>query len=140
MSEFNVIEGASCVIEIGAITELAAHLEEHPAVLFDSIKDFPKGYRILTNFISNRTRERLISSHLVAAAFTCLIVVGLLLFISAARDISTVVLLATGPTRTLSLLMLDYTAGAELERATVVAAMIVVLVVVAALTACFLRG
>jgi iron(III) transport system permease protein len=70
----------------------------------------------------------------------CLIVVGLLEFISSARNISTVVLLATGQTRTLSLLMLDFTAGAELERATVVAAMIVALVVVAALLARWLGG
>ena len=60
LGELKVIEGASCNIEIGAITELAAHLEEHPAVLFDSIKEFPKGYRIFTNFMSNRVRERLI--------------------------------------------------------------------------------
>lgn len=70
----------------------------------------------------------------------CVIVVGLLEFISAARNISTVVLLATGQTRTMSLLMLDFTAGAELERATVVAVMIVALVVVAALVARFLGG
>lgn len=70
----------------------------------------------------------------------CLIIVGLLEFISAARNISTVVLLATGQTRTLSLLMLDFTAGAELERATVVAALIVALVVLAALTARSLGG
>ena len=41
----------------------------------------------------------------------CLIVVGLLEFITSARNISTVVLLATGQTRTLALLMLDFTAG-----------------------------
>ena len=70
----------------------------------------------------------------------CLIVVGLLEFISAARNISTVVLLATGQTRTLSLLMLDFTAGAELERATVVAVMIVMLVVAAGLVARGLGG
>ncbi|HWO41845.1 MAG TPA: iron ABC transporter permease [Candidatus Eisenbacteria bacterium] len=70
----------------------------------------------------------------------CLIVVGLLEFISAARNISTVVLLATGQTRTLSLLMLDFTAGAELEKATVVATMIVVLVVTGALAARALGG
>ncbi len=70
----------------------------------------------------------------------CVIVVGLLEFISAARNISTVVLLATGQTRTLSLLMLDFTAGAELERATVVAAIIVILVVAGALAARFLGG
>jgi iron(III) transport system permease protein len=70
----------------------------------------------------------------------CLIVVGLLEFISAARNISTVVLLATGQTRTLSLLMLDFSAGAELERATVVATIIVAIVVVAALGARSLGG
>jgi iron(III) transport system permease protein len=70
----------------------------------------------------------------------CLIVVGLLEFISAARNISTVVLLATGQTRTLSLLMLDFAAGAELERATVVAATIVLLVVGGALAAKSLGG
>ena len=70
----------------------------------------------------------------------CLIIVGLVTFISAARDIGTVVLLATGKTRTLALLMLDYTAGAELERATVVACMIVLMVVAGALLARALGG
>ena len=70
----------------------------------------------------------------------CLIVVGLLEFISAARNISTVVLLATGQTRPLSLLMLDYAAGAEMERATVVAMIIVGIVVLAALGARSLGG
>ncbi len=62
-----------------------------------------------------------------------LITVALIGFISASRDISTVVLLGTGKSRTLSLLMLDFTAGAEFEKATVVAVIIVVLVVAAAL-------
>lgn len=64
-----------------------------------------------------------------------LITVGLVGFISAARDISTVVLLGSGRSRTLSLLMLDFAAGAEFEKATVVAVIIVGLVVVAALLA-----
>jgi iron(III) transport system permease protein len=70
----------------------------------------------------------------------CLIVVGLLEFIASARNISTVVLLATGKTRTLALLMLDYTAGAELEKATVVGAMIVLMVIAAAIIARGLGG
>ena len=70
----------------------------------------------------------------------CLIVVGLLEFIASARNISTVVLLATGKTRTMALLMLDYTAGAELEKATVVGAMIVLMVVTAAIIARILGG
>jgi iron(III) transport system permease protein len=69
-----------------------------------------------------------------------LITVGLVGFISAARDISTVVLLGSGKSRTLSLLMLDFAAGAEFEKATVVAVMVVGLVVVAALVARVLGG
>ena len=69
-----------------------------------------------------------------------LITVGLVGFISAARDISTVVLLGSGQSRTLSLLMLDFAAGAEFEKATVVAVIIVGLVVGAALFARALGG
>ena len=69
-----------------------------------------------------------------------LITVGLVGFISAARDISTVVLLGSGQSRTLSLLMLDFAAGAEFEKATVVAVIIVALVVGAALFARALGG
>lgn len=69
-----------------------------------------------------------------------MITVGLVGFISAARDISTVVLLGSGKSRTLSLLMLDFAAGAEFEKATVVAVIIVALVVGAALIARALGG
>jgi len=73
-------------------------------------------------------------------AMPALITVGLIGFISAARDISTVVLLGSGRSRTLSLLMLDFAAGAEFEKATVVAVIIVGLVVGAALIARSLGG
>ncbi len=73
-------------------------------------------------------------------AMPALITVGLVGFISAARDISTVVLLGSGKSRTLSLLMLDFAAGAEFEKATVVAVIIVALVVGAALFARALGG
>lgn len=72
--------------------------------------------------------------------FPALLTVGLVVFISAARDISTVVLLATGQTRTLSILMLDFATEAEFEKATVVAVIIVVLVSVAAFAARALGG
>ena len=68
-----------------------------------------------------------------------LITVGLVGFISAARDISTVSL-GSGKSRTLSLFMLDFAAGAEFEKATVVAVIIVGLVVGAALFARALGG
>ena len=73
-------------------------------------------------------------------AMPALITVGLVGFISSARDISTVVLLGSGKSRTLSLLMLDFAAGAEFEKATVVAVIIVALVVGAALVARVLGG
>jgi len=77
---------------------------------------------------------------IVPLTMPALITVGLVGFISAARDISTVVLLGSGKSRTLSLLMLDFAAGAEFEKATVVAVVIVGLVVGAALFARALGG
>ena len=58
--QIKVIEGASCDLEIGGVTQIAAESPKCPALLFDSIKGFPKGYRVLTNVISNRHRERLV--------------------------------------------------------------------------------
>ena len=72
--------------------------------------------------------------------FPALVTVGLVGFISAARDIGTVILLGSGRSRTLSLLMLDFAAGAEFEKATVVAVMVVLLVVAAALLARIFGG
>jgi UbiD family decarboxylase len=43
------IDGADPVFEIGGITEIAAGLPECPALLFDDIKNHPRGFRIFTN-------------------------------------------------------------------------------------------
>ena len=59
-NEIRVLEGVSCNLEIGAITELATNLENRPAILFDAIEGFPRGYRVMTNIVSNRMRERLV--------------------------------------------------------------------------------
>src|SRR3972149_10902161 len=48
--------------------------------------------------------------------FPALMTVALVGFISAARDLSTVVLLGAGKARPLSLMMLDLAAGAEFEK------------------------
>jgi iron(III) transport system permease protein len=70
-----------------------------------------------------------------------LVVVGLLVFNSAARDISTVVLLGTGESRTLSLLMLEWAVGAgAMEKATVVGAIIVLIVGVTSIIARTIEG
>lgn len=57
-----------------------------------------------------------------------LIAVGLIVFISAVRDIPTVIFLSTYQSRTLSLLMLDYIAGANMEKAAVLGLFIVFLI------------
>lgn len=56
------------------------------------------------------------------------IAVGIVVLMSAIRDIATVIFLATSSTRTTSLLMLDYMAEANMERAAVVAVVIVGLI------------
>jgi len=54
--------------------------------------------------------------------------VAIIVFISAARDIPTVIFLSTHDTRTLSLLMLDYIADANKEKAAVLGVFIVLLI------------
>ena len=63
------------------------------------------------------------------------IVVGLLGFISAARDISTIVLLGSSQSRTMALLALDYAFGRQFERGAVVAFLTSLVVIVIALIA-----
>jgi UbiD family decarboxylase len=43
------IDGADPVCEIGGVTEVAAGLPECPALLFDNIKGYPRGFRVFTN-------------------------------------------------------------------------------------------
>src|SRR5437773_12507675 len=60
LAQLTVTEGASCDLEIGAITEMATFRPNSPAVLFDSIRGYKKGFRILTNFLAHKSRQRLI--------------------------------------------------------------------------------
>ena len=55
MGQLRRLEGADWNVEIGAITECVGD-KEGPALLFDGIKDYGKGLRILTNVF--RTHER----------------------------------------------------------------------------------
>ncbi len=54
LSEVRGIEGATLEEEIGMVTELLHHSDPAPAALFDRIKGYPKGYRILTNFFGGK--------------------------------------------------------------------------------------
>src|SRR5712675_2599716 len=53
------IEGADPRFEIGGITEVAAGRPDGPALLFDGIKGFARGFRIFTNAVSNPQRAAL---------------------------------------------------------------------------------
>ena len=68
------------------------------------------------------------------------IVVGLVCFMSAARDISTVVLLGSAQSRTMALLALDYAFGGQFERGSVVAFMTSIIVIVTAMLARMVGG
>src|SRR5215468_550413 len=47
------IEGADPQYEIGAITEVAAGMAACPALLFDRIKGYPLGFRIVSNAVTS---------------------------------------------------------------------------------------
>src|SRR4029077_11086026 len=53
------VDGANPQFEIGAITEVAAGRPGGPALLFDDIKGFPRGFRILTNAVTSAPRAAL---------------------------------------------------------------------------------
>ncbi|MFQ5849109.1 MAG: UbiD family decarboxylase [Candidatus Binatia bacterium] len=56
VGEVKSLKGCDWNLEIGAVTELVHHREDGPAVFFDEIKDYPKGYRVLSNSLSSRRR------------------------------------------------------------------------------------
>jgi UbiD family decarboxylase len=53
------IEGVDPLHELGAVTEVAAGLPECPALLFDAIKGFSRGYRVFTNATVSAQRAAL---------------------------------------------------------------------------------
>ena len=57
MGELKNINGADWDIEIGAITEMGHHRgEQSHALLFDNIKGYPQGYRVLSNSLNTTKR------------------------------------------------------------------------------------
>src|SRR5215470_734029 len=47
------ISGADPRFELGGITEVAAGRPDCPALLFDNIQGFPRGFRVFTNATTN---------------------------------------------------------------------------------------
>ncbi len=56
MGECQVVEGANWEEEIGLLTEVAAITPGTPLLLFDSIKGYPKGYRVASNVFTSLRR------------------------------------------------------------------------------------
>ena len=52
------ISGADPRFELGGITEVAAGQPDCPALLFDDIKGYAKGFRVFTNATTNPQRAR----------------------------------------------------------------------------------
>ncbi len=59
LGEYKLIEGADWNLEIGLITEWQSYLPNSPLLLFDNIKGYPPGYRVVTNLFSSPRRTAL---------------------------------------------------------------------------------
>jgi len=49
IGELKHVQGASCELEIGTLTDLVCHSKRRDAVLFENIPTYPPGYRVLVN-------------------------------------------------------------------------------------------
>ncbi len=56
LGELKRVEDADWNLEMGAITEVAASSPACPMLLFDKIKDYPAGYRVVTNLLHTEKR------------------------------------------------------------------------------------
>lgn len=57
--ELRTVTGADWDREIGAISEIFAERSNSPALLFEDVKDSPKGFRVLSNILFTPHREAL---------------------------------------------------------------------------------
>src|SRR5919106_4373675 len=56
LGELREVRGADWNLELGAISELNVKKDAPPALLFDEIKGYPKGWRVLTCSTSSPAR------------------------------------------------------------------------------------
>src|SRR5262249_52921630 len=60
MGHLKVVEGADGELEIGALTGMIGARKNCPVLLFDAIKGYPRGMRLMTNMLNNADRQKLI--------------------------------------------------------------------------------
>lgn len=51
LGELRIVNGADWDLELGAITEVAARASKPKVVLFDNIKGYPRGFRVIVNAV-----------------------------------------------------------------------------------------
>ena len=56
LGELQVVKGADWNLEVGCISEINYQRRPNPAQLFDEIKGYPKGFRILTASMGSTRR------------------------------------------------------------------------------------
>src|SRR5499433_4600914 len=54
--QLKIVEGADVDLDIGALAEVSGSGAEPPALLFDKIKGYPDGYRVLINMFQTQRR------------------------------------------------------------------------------------
>jgi UbiD family decarboxylase len=57
LGELRVVSGVDWESGIGEATEMLDHAEDSPAVLFDDVPGYPKGFRVLVNASGNPARQ-----------------------------------------------------------------------------------
>jgi UbiD family decarboxylase len=60
LGESKLIEGADWNLEIGAITELQWEIKDSPFLVFDKIKGYKSGYRVVSNLFSTFKRSAMV--------------------------------------------------------------------------------
>ena len=60
LGQLKVIEGADGELEIGALTGMIGARRDCPVLVFDVIKGYPRGMRLMTNMLNNAERQKII--------------------------------------------------------------------------------
>ena len=72
LGEIRTIDGADWDLEIGGVADIVNERGSSPAVLFDAVKGYPKGHRVLVNSLGSTRRLGLtlgMPQHLSAMEF-----------------------------------------------------------------------